>query len=437
MQTDSKKLESQLSFLNLWKANGARGSLVAVTGYGKTTVGVLAIQDMNQHHPERETHVIVPTIVLKKQWEEHIQLWSLKNVEVFVINTYIRKNRYTHLLLLDELHRYGSRTFSKVFSSTQFQFVLGLTATIERQDGNHLLIERYAPVLRTIGLNEALKQGYVSDFIVFNLGVELTTTEMEEYNEITRLFNHHFSMFGNDFNKVMNALKSRSYRGYLSSISGKSAQDIQADAARFIQIMQKRKTFLNSLPSKLDTVREIFDKIDRKMIVFSETIGFADKVVECIGSESFAYHTGSKNKKEMKSHLNQFKSNQQFRLLSAVRSLEEGLDIPDLEVAILVSGNSTKRQYIQRIGRSLRAKPGKTAIIINIFINETKDENWLRARQFANEINVIRVNSVSQIRDYVNPVIHGHSVEGKSDQHQYNPFHYSGTDFNPFQYESS
>ena len=437
METDSKKLANQRSFLNLWKANGARGSLVAVTGYGKTTVGVLAIQDMNHHHPERETHVIVPTIVLKKQWEDHIQLWNLINVEVFVINTYIRKSRYTHLLILDELHRYGSRTFSRVFSTAQFNFILGLTATIERQDGNHQLIERYAPVLHTIGLNEALQQGYVSDFNVFNLGVDLTTTEMKEYNEITRLFNHHFSLFGNDFNKVMNALKSRCYRGYLSSISGKSAQEIHAAAARFIQIMHRRKTFLNALPSRLDIVREIFEQLDRKMIVFSETTEFADKVVEAIGPESFAYHTGIKNKREMKNRLNLFKSNREFRLLSAVRSLEEGLDIPDLEVAILVSGNSTKRQYIQRIGRSLRAKPGKTAIIINIFINETKDENWLRARQFANEINVIRVNSVAQIRDYVNPVINGNSVEGKSDQHQYNPFHYSGTDFNPFQYESS
>ena len=433
MEMDTHKLSDQLSFLRTWKASGARGSLVAITGYGKTAVGILAIQDMNFHHPSRITHVVVPSIVLKKQWEQHIQLWGLVNVEVFVINTYIRKSRVNHLLILDELHRYGSRTFSRVFSIAKFHFILGLTATIERQDGNHMLIEKYAPVLRTIGLNEALQNRYVSDFIVYNLGVDLTVAEKREYDDITRRFDHQFSLFNNDFNKVMSALKNPRYREFLAGMSGKPAPKILADAAMFIQIMQKRKAFLNELPSKLDAVKKVFEHFEQKMIVFSETTEFADKVVELIGSQSFAYHTGCKNKREMKDRLESFKTNQQFRLLSAVRSLEEGLDIPELGMAILVSGNSTKRQYLQRIGRSLRAKTGKTAIIINIYVNETKDENWLKARQFANQVNVCWISSIDQIREHVDQVIDRHPDKGESDQYPYNPFPHSGTDFNPFQ----
>lgn len=432
MKIDPQKLSDQLSFINTWKSKGAKGSLVAITGYGKSMVGILAIRDMNLRHHDRITHVIVPTTALKKQWEDHIISWNLNHVKVYVINTYITQNRFTHLLVLDEIHRYGSRTFSSVFSNTQYSFVLGLTATIERQDGNHLLLEKHAPVLRRITLNEALEKNYVSDFIVFNLGVELTQNEKAEYDEINRKFNYTFSLFDNDLGKAIYALQNPAYRKSLALISGRDSTEILVDAVNFIKIMHKRKSFLNEAPSKLYAVKELFKMLNRKMVVFSETTDFADKVVGTIGPESFAYHSACINKKEMNGKLLQFKRTSNYKLLSAVKSLDEGLDIPDLGIAVLVSGNSTKRQYIQRIGRSLRASPGKTAIIINMYVNGTKDENWLKARQFANEINVIWVNSVGQIKEYVHKTMDGCPDMVESDNPQYNPFNYPEADFNPF-----
>jgi superfamily II DNA or RNA helicase len=138
------------------------------------------------------------------------------------------------------------------------------------------------------------------------------------------------------------------------------------------------------------------------MLVFCETTEFADKVTETIGKEAFSYHTKSPDKKQMKENLKLFKENKKFRVVSAVKAIEEGLDVENLECVVLVSGNSTKRQYIQRIGRSLRTYKDKVAIIINIYIHGTQDETWLRKRQSSNRINILWVNDVEQIKGYIN-----------------------------------
>jgi superfamily II DNA or RNA helicase len=431
-ELNADKLTDQQSFLELWKNHSARGSLVATTGYGKTTVGILAIQEMNHNHPDRITHVIVPTLALRKQWEELLKLWNLTNTTVYVINSYVKKARFTHLLILDELHRYGCKTFSKVFTNTTYHFIMGLTATLERQDGNHNLIQKYAPVLRTINLQEARQHNYVSDFVIFNFGIELSDDERAEYENINQCFDYYFSKFDNNFNKAINALKSTGYRNSLSLSYGKTQREILSDAVNFTQIMHQRKSFLNELPSKLDTLISIYRHLNRKMIVFSETTHFADMVAEKIGAECFAFHTAITNKKAMRENLVMFKQSNHFKVLSAVKSLEEGLDIPELEAAILVSGNSTKRQYLQRIGRSLRVKPGKKAIIINIYVNETKDQNWLMARQFTNEQNLFWVSSINQIMEIINTGDDGTFVTDKSDRDNYSTINCSAANFNSF-----
>ena len=166
------------------------------------------------------------------------------------------------------------------------------------------------------------------------------------------------------------------------------------EAGNYFYYLRERKQFLNTNAVKLNMVEQLFKTFNRKMVVFSESNAFADAVAERIGDKAFAYHSGTASKKRRNEQLESFKNNKQYSLLSAVKALEEGLDIPDLEMAIIVSGNATIRQYIQRIGRSLRTQPGKTAIIINLYIHGTQDEQWLRRRQFNNDTNTCWVENV-------------------------------------------
>lgn len=423
---DRNKLSEQLRFITRWKQSNARGCLEACTGYGKTTVGILAIREMNQNHPERVSHVVVPTLVLKKQWENSIKEWKLQHVTVWVINTYIREVRYCNLLILDEIHRYGSKTFREVFLRSRFNFILGLTATLERQDGMHSLINHYAPVLRRIGLEEALEKGYVSDFRVFNLPVELSVHEQQEYDEIQRKFDEHFQFFDGDFNHVKSALSNYSFRKDYGLEKGVSATDVLIEASKFSRFMQMRKALLNEAPAKIHAVKQLYEDIGKKMIVFCETTAFADKIVNALGDESFAYHNAMTDKKLMKKWLEDFKNGTgKHKVVVAVKAIEEGLDVPDLEMAVIVSGNSTKRQYIQRMGRSLRVRPGKTALIINIYANETKDEQWLRSRQYAHKDQAIWVNSITEICQEFD----GRIKATPADQHKHTSYNGSAIDF--------
>lgn len=420
---DKNKLSEQYRFIEKWKSFNARGSLEACVGFGKTTVGLLAIQEMNTNHPERITHVVVPTFALKQQWEEAVLEWKLLNVSIWIINTYIQEVRYTNLLILDEIHRFGSNTFKQVFLKSRFNFILGLTATLERQDGMHSLIHMYAPLLTRIRLNEALEKGYVSSFEVYNLGITLSKPEFESYENIQKQFDSHFQIFDNDFNLVKRIMSESQLRAQFGLERGMTSSEVYYHALQFSKYLHLRKTFLNEAPAKIQAVKQIRELLNRKMIVFCETTSFADQIVEALGSISFAYHNAISDKKAMKQQLQDFKNGVgNHQVIVAVKAIEEGLDVPDIEVAVIVSGNSTKRQYIQRMGRSLRIRPGKTAIIINTYLHGTKDEYWLRRRQDENSGNVQWIESVAEIN-----TIHDGQPK-RSESYQYHNSDWNGAE---------
>jgi superfamily II DNA or RNA helicase len=361
----------------------------------------------------------VPTIELKNQWEKEIFEWSLSNVEVFVINTYITDSRRCNLLILDEIHRYGSFMFQNVFVVSKYNFILGLTATIERQDGNDQLITHYAPVLKRINLKHALEKNYISNFLVFNLGVKMSVFEKRKYKQVNHKFDYYFAQFNHDFDAAMLALRSKDFREQFAKQEGIEQDEVYVNAVNFVRNLGERKKLLYESDAKLAAVKEIIKAFDNKMIIFSETADFADRVVNISEGKAFAYHTKVSDKKQMKQRLKDFKNSEGFNIVSAVKAIEEGLDVEDLEMAVLVSGNSTKRQYIQRIGRSLRSQPGKVAVIINIYIHGTQDENWLKRRQFSNNFNIFWVNDISQIRGLVSEYSNGDIKKLQSDLHKY------------------
>jgi superfamily II DNA or RNA helicase len=415
LRIDADRDADQRSFIDRWKSNGWKGSISAVTGYGKTRIGLLAAAEVNREVPGKAIEVVVPTLVLKAQWEAHIHQYGLHNVEVFVINTYIQQKHQPFLLILDEIHRYGSEQFSKVFIQASYRAILGLTASFERQDGKHLLIAAYAPIIKTVKLNEALTKGYVSDFRVFNLSIQLPAEQQLKYDEIERRYNYYFDLFDRDFNSARSAMLNSRYRNQLAQQKGRSTYMLLTEAGNYFYYLRERKQFLNANAVKLNMVEQLFKTFNRKMVVFSESNAFADAVAERIGDKAFAFHSGTASKKRRNEQLESFKNNKQYSLISAVKALEEGLDIPDLEMAIIVSGNATIRQYIQRIGRSLRTQPGKTAIIINLYIHGTQDEQWLRRRQFNNDTNTCWVENVESIERRLSQAADGSTVPVESD----------------------
>lgn len=380
MQIDNKRLAEQQKIVQKWIDSKAKGTVVGPTGFGKSFVGVLAIQQMNSRHPLRSALIIVPTVELKKQWEKHIKTHELVNSTVMVVNTAIRKKYDCHLLVLDEIHRYAANTFQKVFNQVKYHFILGLTATFTRNDMKHYLVERHCPVLFEMTLQEAKDKSYVSDFDLYNLSIPLTLTDKITYDDLDHKFNYYFSWFEHDFHKVKLCLDDQTYCSHYAAKTGVTPQEVKVKAINFFRVMGKRKMFLYGNSSKLRLVKEILEKYPQKAIVFAETTEFADSVTQVMGESCRSAHTGIPNK-QRDENLKEFADpDSKVRILSTSKMFDEGIDLPDIEIAIIASGTSSKRQSIQRIGRAIRKKAGKKAMIVNLYIKNSQEMKWVEKR---------------------------------------------------------
>ena len=147
------RTERQREAVKKWITNKGHASIEAATGFGKTNVGLMTIKSLLKKYPSARVLVVVPTTTLKNQWQAKIDEWGFTfNAEVQVINTVIKYTWTCDLLVLDEEHRYNSDDFSTIFEKVKYKLILGLTATFERLDGKHVIMQNYCPIVDRIGI---------------------------------------------------------------------------------------------------------------------------------------------------------------------------------------------------------------------------------------------------------------------------------------------
>lgn len=120
----------------------------------------MAIKLLLKKKPDATVLISVPTEVLKEQWiEELIKHGVFSNCKVVVINTIVKGEWEVDLLAIDEAHLVPSDHFSRIFDCVTYNFILCLTATLQRLDGKEILIKQYAPVVDEITITEAEENG--------------------------------------------------------------------------------------------------------------------------------------------------------------------------------------------------------------------------------------------------------------------------------------
>jgi superfamily II DNA or RNA helicase len=387
---DENRLARQKSILRSWASNSCRGTLEACTGFGKTYTAILAIKALNVQQPSQKTLVIVPTIHLKRQWQDQVS--ELDGVTVLVINTAIKYEHDVNLLILDEIHNYATNTFGSIFERVKYKKILGLTATVTRQDGNDYILRMRAPIVATVKLEEALSAGYVSPFRVLNVPVYLTDQDREDYQKLSKNFSYYFSKFGNDFGQAMNCLKSEKACENFARRSTDDAGQVRINAINFNRNMAKRKKMLYMNQSKVDSVYRLCTDLTYKTITFSESVDFAEAVTNRLpDSVSYSSKMPVKRRREA---LESFTSGN-TRVINTARALDEGFDVPGVELAIISSGSSSPRQDVQRTGRAIRFVEGKIGYIVNLYMPDTQDEKWMKKRQ-QNSTSIQHVQSLDQ-----------------------------------------
>ena len=376
---DMSPREWQKKAFKTWVANNYVGTVEAVTGTGKTFVGIMAIKILKTH----DFLIVVPTLALQKQWNEELIKEGILQNDIGLINgsEKVVDKKYTigvinslrnlkfncKSIILDEIHRYSGDINKKIFINNDFKILLGLSATPKLESREtHLAIDK-CPIIFKYSHEDAKNDNVINDFNMINVGVELTSNERIEYNIADNDVKTYLKLFGNDFKCAVSLARHNSDASYLMKQVSRRKQIIQNCVNKSIKCVQ--------------LINELQKENNFKSIIFTELIETANTIKKQLESQkinSAIYHSGIKSKEKNK-FFDDFR-NGIFNIIISVRALDEGINIPDINNAIIVGGNSTTKQLIQRAGRVLRKVKGKTATIYQIYALNTKDEDWLNKR---------------------------------------------------------
>lgn len=362
-----------------WIKNKCRGTLVSPTGFGKTRVALKCLKCVTDKYPKLNTLIIVPTETLKDQWANQLEEWKL-NADVMIINSAIKHTHNYDILVIDEIHRIGADTFQRIFDCVDYKYILGLTATFERLDGKHTIIERYCPVFDSVSLLDAELNGWISKYKEYE--VLINVDDLDVYKEYNKEFLEHFEFFNFDFSLAMSMIgpkgfinraryRDEIYTGNDPSEKTQVFKNITYHAMGLMRTMQARKKFINNHPKKLELANKIIEaRKDCKIITFSNNIKMAESIKEG------QVYTGKTSKKKGRTTIEEFNKCDKG-VLNTVMKADEGLDVKGLSVAIILGLNSSEIKSTQRKGRVIRKESdNKVAEIFNIIIDNTQETKW-------------------------------------------------------------
>jgi len=361
--------ERQQEVIDNWK-KVKRGTLLAATGTGKTRIGLNLIEQLTEKNPQLTCLVTVPTQNLQEQWTlQLIERGLIQYVDVMVINTAVKQKRKYKLLIIDEVHTSASDTMREVFNQIEYSGLLCLTATLERLDGKEEIIKKYAPVFDEISLEDALKNGWVAQYNQYKVFLSVDLTEYKKHHA---KFMSHFAYFNYNFELAMKCATDNQFRFAYANQAGVQVRDVVIHGMGFMREMKARKEFIYNHPKKIEIANLILHAREhKKVITFSKTVDAAKAL--CCGD---IYHSGMTKKKrsEMLTKFNDITEG----ILHTAKALDVGADVKGLEVAIILSGDSSQITKRQRIGRSIRKEDDKVAEIFHFVIKGTVEEEWFR-----------------------------------------------------------
>ncbi len=378
----------QQEALEAWAGGGNVGIVEAVTGAGKTRVGITAIAAALESG--NRAVVIVPTIVLRAQWirvllralPHHAIGDDPRKSDWHVLVTTVHSAVHldlapgeTPLMVADECHRYGAETWARALR-TQFTWRLGLSATVERGDAGDAILKAYfAGVVYTLGYEKALRDGVIAPYRVAFAGVDLDRDERTRYEDasdrMARARSTLVSVYGLDGTQ-MGSLLQAAQRLIDQSAPG------AITARQFLRAFSDRRAVLAECRAKVRALAAIADDVAtrRGTLIFTQTRSSADAaalVLRSQGCQAESVH-GETKEDEREEHLVAL-GRGDLQALAAPRILDEGVDVPDVDLGIVLARSRRRRQMIQRLGRVVRRKPdGRPATFIVLFASHTTED---------------------------------------------------------------
>lgn len=356
--------------LSAWTAFGRKGVVVLPTGAGKTRLAIAAIAKTGL-----PAAVLCPTRALASAWIDELRTRlcepiglvgdghrSLERVTVLTFESAFRHmdvfgDRFG-MLVVDEVHHFASGARVEALEACAAVARLGLTATAPepRTDGARTLDGWVGPVVYELGYRDLVGK-HLAPLRTTRMLVRLEPDERAAYDDGIRLFR--------ELRRTFLAAHPRAdvatlLRGLASSPSGRRALRDRARAEELASFPRAKRALVREL---LELHRQ------DKTLVFT---AHCENAYELSVDNLIPVITGETAARERLEILAGFREGK-VRAIASARVLNEGIDVPDARVAIVVAGVHGAREHVQRIGRVLRPAPGKEAQVFELVTSATSD----------------------------------------------------------------
>lgn len=404
----------QKDAVRAWFNHDGCGIFEMATGSGKTITGLCGmIKLLEQFHKANipcGMVLVLPYKVLLEQWVEVLKDFGI-NPQICYESKNIWKNKLHELI---RLFNQGSRdnlfivTTNRTFYSDEFQselnriegvyifcvdemhhfatdqavallpekahFRLGLSATLMshwNDEGMQKLKDYFVNgVVYEFTLERAIREGFLTPYYYHPVFVELTPDEKSEYFELSA--------------KIGKALVINK-----GSFDNEILQNLMFKRARLITSAENKIEILRAMSDKIIGTRyNLFYCGDQK----EANERYVDKVNKVLSFEfNLKSHTftSTEDKNTREFVLDRFAQGE-IEAITAIRCLDEGIDIPQLRRAFILSSGTNPKEFIQRRGRILRRSPGKdSAEIYDFFVVPTLDPLEIQSLD-TSELNIER-----------------------------------------------
>lgn len=364
--------DHQQAAVEAWRANGRLGLLDHATGSGKTVTGMFCIREAQELG--LVPVVIVPSTLLQDQWTAEIKktlgskvlqcgggntAWRnnvlstalqaggnrvVVAVAATAASDEFRRQATSHsesvLLVADEAHRLGSGRYSQILTDIPARARLGLSATPARAGDPHgtdVLNSYFSGVVHEYGIREALRDGVLVRYEYDAEFVELTDDEQDRFDDLTKKIRRQAAIASSD-----NA--------------SAHARD------RLKRLLIDRSRVIKNATAKPPKAAEILQARHRdgdRWLVYCDNKKQVEDVRQCLSGadlRSWEYFRGMDGDPERT--LKAFEVT--GGVVVSIRCLDEGVDIPAADHALLLASSRNPREHIQRRGRVLRRAPWKT-----------------------------------------------------------------------------
>ncbi len=358
----------QQEAIQAWKQAGKRGVIVLPTGTGKSFVAEMAMVET-----QRSTLIVAPTIDLMNQWYDILTsafqvpvgllgggYHEIENITVSTYDSaYLHMDRYGNrfgLVIFDEVHHLPGPSYLYASECCMAPFRLGLTATLERPDERHLLLN---DVVGQVVYERSIRDmagEYLADYDVEKIIVSLDPDEAIAYHEARETYRNFVRSRGIRFNGPQGWSK-------FIQISSRSSE-----GRRAMKAFQEARRIALSAPSKLRNLEGLLRRhSEDRTIIFTNDNNTVYRISRRFLLPALTHQTDGKERKEMLKRFNEGL----YPCIVTSRVLNEGVNIPEANVAIVLSGTGSVREHVQRLGRILRPGPNKRATLYEIITAET------------------------------------------------------------------